>query len=302
MKLLLRTALLAALGVAGIYADVTFQEKTKITGGSLMEVLQKIVNNPNLPPAVGSQMKHTLEDQNFDVYIMGNRMARIGPHQSSIYDLDAGTLTTINHDNQTYAVMTFDELSQRMQQMQQRLGKAQADLQFDAKVDKTGESRKIDGETANETVITLRAKQANNGQDQMVVSTHTWLVPMNAPRQEARNFQKRMGEKAAAAFMGGAAPLMGFASSGLSAVMREMSRLDGGYPALSTTSLTGSLGPGNPLTALAAMSGAGGSTGPNAPLLTTESSFHNFVQGVADPAKFAIPAGYKALKLPASAP
>jgi hypothetical protein len=181
----------------------------------------------------------------------------------------------------------------RMQQMQQRMNKGQADIQFDVKVDKTNNTQKLDGETAKEAIITLTAKQATD-QGQMVVTVHAWLVPMNALRQEVQDFHKRLAEKMSSA-LAGFNPMMGSAGSGLSAAMQEMSRMDAGYPALSETTITGVSGAGGPMAAMAAMSG--GKSDPNTPLIITESTNHNLTKGVADDSKFSVPAGYKEEKM-----
>jgi hypothetical protein len=120
---------------------------------------------------------------------------------------------------------------------------------------------------------------------------------MNPVRQQVRDFQKHLGEKVSSAMLTGVSPMLSFAGSGLSAALKEMSKIKGGYPVLSTATVTGSLGSGNPLAALAAMSG-GAATDPNAPLIVTESRFNNFVEGAASESKFAVPPGYRLDKTP----
>lgn len=295
MKRFMRVGILTALATTILCADVSYRETINLKSGMLVDMLQKMASNPALGKA-GDSLKQVLEGQTYDVYLKGNQMARIGSHSSYIYDMDGGTMTLINHDRQTYSVQTFDEMSQQFQHMQQKMGKAIGDLQFDAKVSKTGQTQQIGGETATETVITLTAKQSSE-QGQMAATVHSWLVPMNPVRQQVRDFQKRLGEKVSSAMLTGVSPMLSFAGSGLSAALKEMSKIDGGYPVLSIATVTGSLGAGNPLAALAAMSG-GAATDPNAPLIVTESRYDNFVEGAANESKFTVPAGYKPEKAP----
>ena len=191
MHLSVRTTALLAASAALLSADVTYQQTVKFKGGALIEMVQKMASMPMMGRMMGGANK-AFEDQTYDVYIKGNKMARIGKNSSTIYDLDAGTVTRINHDRQSYTTQTFDEMRQQMEAMQQRMNRdSTEDIQFDVKVDKTGNSQQIDGETAKETVITLTAKQAS-AQGQMVVTVHAWMVPYNPLRREAQEFYRKM--------------------------------------------------------------------------------------------------------------
>ena len=212
-------------------------------------------------------------------------MARIGKISSTIYDLDAGTVTRINHEHQSYSTQTFDEMREQMQAMQQRMNRdSSGDIQFDVKVEKSGRTQEVDGETAKETVITLTAKQST-AQGQMVVTVHAWTIPYNSLRQEAQDFYRKMSEKLTEGLGGG--PMMGSANVGLAAAFRELSKMGDGYPALSESVITGVSSAGGP------MGPTGGEVDPNKPLIDEETSNHNFVSGVGDDSKFTVPAGYK---------
>jgi hypothetical protein len=247
---------------------------------------------PMIGKMMGGNMKQAFEDQTYEVYVKGNKMARVGQHMSTIYDLDAGTITTISHDKQTYSTQTFEELAARMQEMQKRMnrGGGDNDVQFDVKVDKTGKTQTIDGETAKETLMTLTAKQASQD-GQMVVTVHAWLVPVTPLSREVRDFDRRLAQKLASG-MGGGSPALGSAGAGMAAAVKEMARLDDGFPALSETIVSGLTSAGGPMAGMAAMNGGSGNVDPNTPMIDTETTYHGFVSGVADDSKFSVPAGY----------
>lgn len=288
-----RLGLTTTLAAGLLSADVTFQQTTKFKGGALIDMMQKMASMPLMGKMMGGNMKQAFEDQTYDVFVKGNKMARIGPRISTIYDLDASTVTTIFHDRQSYSVETFEELSARLDEMQKRMNRGGSnDIQFDVKVTKTGNTKQIDGETAKETVIVLTAQSASKD-GQMVVTCHVWLVPANPLRSEVRDFQRRMSAKLASGMSGGtSSPAMGSTGAGIAAAMREMSKIEDGFPADSEVIVSGLTSAGGPMGGMAAMSG-GGNVDPNTPMIDTETIDHGLVKGVADDSKFSVPAGYK---------
>jgi hypothetical protein len=281
-----RTALLASVTASCLLADVTYNQTVKFTGGSILEMMQRMASNPIMGRLGGGNLKNAFQDQTYTVYVRGNKMARIGAINSMIYDLDAGTITTINSEKQTYTVLTFDEMRQRMDEAQRRMNRGQGgDLNFDVKVEKTGQTRNIEGQDASEILITMTAKSAgSNGQ--MVVKDHAWLVPPTPATLEIQDFYKRLSAKYAYA-MAGFVPSLGAANGGLSAAMKEAFQ-QCGYPVLSDMDVSGVSSPmaNNP------MMGRGNSD-PNVPFIQMESSSSNFAQGAVDDSKFTVPAGYK---------
>ena len=281
MKLCLQIGLLAGFSAALLPADASYTQVTKFTGGTAVEMAKKMANMPMIGRLGGGAMREAFEDQHYDVYVKGNKMARLGGVISTIYDLDAGTITTINNTKQTYTTMTFDEMREQIERMQQRMNRKHGDggnLQFDTKVEKTGQTRTIDGQNATETLITMTAKADNErGNGEMVVKTHAWLVPLSAPTRELVDFSRRLGEKFAYAY--GSSPMMGAAAGGLGAAMKEAFSQDG-YPIETDVEVSGVAGP------------MGGGD-PGAPFLQMETQSSNFATGAVDAAKFSVPAGYK---------
>jgi len=280
MKLCLQIGLLAGFSAALLPADASYTQVTKFTGGTAVEMAKKMANMPMIGRLGGGAMREAFEDQHYDVYVKGNKMARLGGVISTIYDLDAGTITTINNTKQTYTTMTFDEMREQIERMQQRMNRKHSggNLQFDAKVEKTGQTRTIDGQNATETLITMTAKSdSEGGNGQMVVKTHAWLVPLSAPTRELVDFSRRLGEKFAYAY--GSSPMMGAAAGGLGAAMKEAFS-QGGYPVETDVEVSGVAGP------------MGGGD-PSAPFMQMETQSSNFAAGTVDAVKFSVPAGYK---------
>ena len=274
MRISIRFALLSALAASSLLADVTYDQSVKYTGGSVLDLAKMMAKNPMVGRKGGANMASAFQDQNFTVYIKGSKMARIGPNVSTITDVDAGTITTVNNQAHTYTTRTFDEMRQNLAAMQH--GQS-GDIQFDVKTEKTGKTQEIDGLTAIEIVLTLTAKPGSANPN-MAVRVEDWIVPATAATRELADYLKRLSEKFSLAF--GAMPGLGSAGAGISAAFKEGLKLDG-YPALSDMSMSGITAP---------MMNQKGD--PNAPFLETETRSSHFVSGPVDDSKFAIPAGY----------
>lgn len=280
----LSLAVLATCCAGSLFADVTYNEAVKYTGGTMLDMIHRMANMPMMGKMAGGGLKNAFQDENYTIYIKGPKMARLGGRFSSIFDLDAGTITSINNEKKTYTVQTFEELRQQMERMQQRMHRDQASLDFDMKVEQTGQKRDINGQTATETLLTMTAK-ASGVEGHMVVKVHTWLVPPDESMREAVDYSKRLAEKFQYAFAG-FSPALGGASTGINAAMKEAMKQNG-YPLLTDIEVIGASSP------MAAMMGGGGNSDPNAPAIQMETQNSNFANGSVDDSKFSVPAGYK---------
>src|SRR6185437_14560722 len=104
------------------FADFQYQETTQITGGSLMSMMKMMGHFSKQARQVGEPIVS-------NVYVQGNRMARVDPHQIQIIDLDQGTITDVDLDKHTYTVMTFDQMRQAMEAAAQQMKPEQAKQQ-----------------------------------------------------------------------------------------------------------------------------------------------------------------------------
>jgi len=282
MKIQFRLAIVALATAGCLLADVSYQETVQYTGGSLIDMMRGMSNSP-MGKLMGGRLSKGLKDQTSKVYLKGNKLARIGEDSSTLIDLDAGTMTTIDNEHRSYTVMSFDDMNRQMQEMRQKMNKrgGSADLKFNAKVDATGNTREIDGNTAKEYILTVTAEgQEGAG---MSVRSDMWTVPSEPGTDELRDFHKRLSEKLNYAFGGGMNPMMGNAGQGLSELQKETTKLEG-YPVLQDTAVSGVQSP---------MMGRNGSGDSNGPFITMKTQSSNFSAGPVEAAVFQIPSDYK---------
>jgi hypothetical protein len=284
------TSALVVTSASLLRADVSYQETVRYTGGSMVDMMRNMSSSP-IGKMMGGRMGRALQDHTSTVYLKGNKMAHIGPDASTIIDLDAGTMTTIDNQRRSYTTMTFDEMNQRMKEAQEKMsrhgGNGGADIQFDVKVDDTGKTRTIDGKTAKEFVMTMTAQGQGQGQPGggMRLRSDMWTVASETGAEELRDFYKKMATKMNYSFAAGMNPMMGSAGQGLAQLAKETSKLEG-YPVQQDTSVSGVQGPMMPMM-------GGGNQDPNAPFLTMSTESHNFSTGPVDDSVFQLPAGYK---------
>jgi hypothetical protein len=285
MKIQFRLAIVTLAAAGCLLADVSYQETVQYTGGSLIDMMRGMSNSP-MGKLMGGRLSKGLKDRTLKVYLKGNKLARIGEDSSTIVDLDAGTITTMDNEHHSYTVMSFDEMNRQMQEMRQKMNKRgdAPDVKFNAKVDATGKTREIDGKTAKEYILTMTAEgQQGAG---MSVRSDMWAVPSGPGTDELRDFHKRLSEKLNYAFGAGMNPMMGNAGQGLSELQKETTKLEG-YPVVQDTAVSGVQSP---------MAGGNGGSDPNAPFITMKTQSANFSTGSVDEAVFQIPSNYKERK------
>jgi hypothetical protein len=138
-------------------------------------------------------------------------MVHRSPGHVSIIDLGNQTITNIDLEKKTYSVMTFDQMKQALEQMQQKMSesrkgaasqpgenKPDVDMNFKISVNNTGKSKQIEGMDAKERVMTiaLEATDKKSGQSgAMVVLADQWIAPKVPGYDEIRDFYRRMAEK-----------------------------------------------------------------------------------------------------------
>jgi hypothetical protein len=193
-------------------ADVKYESKTKVKFegalGSMMNVLGKLGGAPD-------EVMET-------VYVKADKMRTDSEDESTILDLDRNRYITLNHKDKTYMVVTFREMQERFQKMMEEAkeGKeakeapekaepsekaepATTDVKFDLSVDRTGETKKIDGHKADRVIMTLKAEATNVAPQEseqqglegtLVTVTDMWMSKDVKGFDEVQEFQKKMGE------------------------------------------------------------------------------------------------------------
>jgi len=150
---------------APAFADFSYQETVKMTGGMMMQ-------GGNTPPP-----------QESATYVKGNRMARLGPDHGQITDLDKQTITNLNFKNKTYTVMTFTQMKAMVARMAPNNGKPPAPADVQSR--ETGKTKVIGNATAKEMLVTVKVSGSEIVED-------VWLAPMVPGYDEVRQFQSRM--------------------------------------------------------------------------------------------------------------
>jgi hypothetical protein len=148
------------------------------------------------------------EPQISTVAVQGNRMVRKSKRDGEIIDLDKRTITTINFEKRTYTEVTFEQMkqgleqasasaSQQQQQQQQPAGQ-KVNLDVDADIKNTGQTKTINGMEAHQVIMTMSmgATDPQSGQaGAMKMNSEMWLVKEIQGAGEMREFYMRMAKE-----------------------------------------------------------------------------------------------------------
>ena len=96
MKVCLQIGLLAGLSAGFLSADTSYTQVTKFTGGTAIDMAKKMADMPLIGRMGGGAMKNAFEDKRDEVYIKGNKMARLGSTFSAPTKTDVGRFSAIN--------------------------------------------------------------------------------------------------------------------------------------------------------------------------------------------------------------
>ena len=205
------------------FADLQYEMTSRVTGGALVNI-----------PIVGSRLK---EPHTTVHYLKGNRMATVSKSSTSVWDLDAGTVTSINTDKKTYSVMTFEQMRQMMEEsmkkMQEAMGNKKNDVDLTWKVDvkDAGEDKSVAGFSAHHFILTMtgEATDPSNGANagtKMVMDN--WLAKSVPGIKEYHEFYKRMAEKMKMDIASGLNPMVrAQLGKGWEAAAKEMAKMQG---------------------------------------------------------------------------
>jgi hypothetical protein len=235
------------------FADVTYQETSQITGGSMVGMLK-------LAGAFSSQAKQLSAPTTSTVSIHGSRMLRSNPHTSEIIDLDQQNITYIDHDKRTWYVVTFQQLQDQMAKAAASMKNGQqpssngAQMTFNAHVSSNGTTRDINGQTAKESLITITMvgsdPNAPNTKAGMAATSEMWLIDDAPGLAEVRSFSTRMAKELAFDTNSGITSLLGTQPGGAQAMaeLKKEAAKQSGFPVLQTTRV-GLTADGQPLPA-----------------------------------------------------
>jgi hypothetical protein len=321
---MIKRALLPAcatfLAAGTLFADFSYDQSSKITGGAMAGAMKVI--------SVFS--KSATQPIRTTVMVKGDRMAHVSAEAVQVIDLGKETITDINLKNKTYSVMTFEQMVQAMDQMAKKAAaqtdNKKAEMNFKASVKETGQTKVISGLNTREVMLTLvmesTDKESGNKGSLNVISD-MWMAPDVPGYGEVRAFHQRMAAKLAwtpgsSAFTQG----RGDMSKAFADLSKESAKLEG-VPVLQVVSMGGAA-EGQPAAqprkqeepreqqsaggALGRLGGLGGlgrrkqepakqeqpaSTSAPGSLLEMTTETVNFSGGPVDVSKFEVPAGFK---------
>lgn len=197
-------AALALFAATPARPDAGYQETAQMTGGSLLRMTQSL-------PLVGHKMKSLGDPIVTQVYVSGDRMARIGPDEIDITDLRQKEFIHIDKQKRTYTITTFEQAEQAVrnagqqmqaahQQQQQPTPQNPNDvkLSYSFNVKETGAKQPMEGGTAREVLITSQLNATSTtqpGEATMEMTNDVWLLDSEpAGYKEVRDFERRLGE------------------------------------------------------------------------------------------------------------
>ncbi len=192
------------------------------------------------------------EPQTSTVMLRGNRLAMADPKQITVYDLDKQTMTSIDLEKKTYAVITFQEFRQAMEAVQRKMAKARSQgkdaPQFSFKVDvkESGQSKVMNGISAREFILRMAMELQNQQQAQpggaMSMDSNMWMASDIAGYDQIRDFYIRMGQMMNWApgtlNLSGLSAMQPGMGEGMAEMMKQMQKIKG-VPVHSVTRMKG---------------------------------------------------------------
>ena len=230
------------LTLAPLQADFSYQETTKITGGSLTKMMKFI-------PGGGKMF----EPKTSSVYLKGDRLVHVLPDTMSIIDLASETMTEVNLEKKTYASITFAEMREAMEKMAARMQEAMAKSkksgepapQFDMKmsIKGTGQTRTISGIDTRQYIMLIdmnvKAEPGAAPIGMSEIETDMWMAKKIPGYDEVQAFYVRMSKKMG--YSPNMNPLLmqqAGSAEGLKKAAEEIAKLDG-TPVLTITRMKG---------------------------------------------------------------
>jgi hypothetical protein len=229
IKCFLSYTLLVLFCAGQVLADVTYEETYRILmfDGRGPQARVPSIEPPvfDIPASLYSPSFDHAKTTTFKVYIKGNKMARLGDDTSSIFDLDAQTVTTLLNRIHRYTVESFAEAQRHSDEMMRRWLSGQKTGTYTANAQRTGHTRVLDGQTAEEyRIIGIGHIQ---GRNRVAGSSVYWVVAEN-PSDGMAEFRAKWAQRCSLPF-----PSALFAADADTTVMAAMTRAAvhlGGYP------------------------------------------------------------------------
>jgi hypothetical protein len=143
--------------------------------------------------------------------VAGNRKLSRSEDVGDIIDLDEEKIYQVDWKKKRYEVMTFDEMREQMKkaadQMKGMSGESKEEprgteeepaWEVDVKLEKTGNTRNINGFDTREVVMTITSRQKGKTLEEgggMVMTSNVWLTDKVPGAGEINEFNRRYAEK-----------------------------------------------------------------------------------------------------------
>jgi len=219
------TLLLLATSLA--FADFSYEQRSQITGGAMAAMMK----------LAGTFSKKLREPISTWTYVKGNKIAHVTGTSTQIFDIDAETITQVDHEKKTYSVMTFAQMKEALEKMSAEMGSKKQDVDTQVQIDakETGRTKQVAGQSASEWLMTfVYAVKDKKGKESAELETQSssWLATNVAGWSEYAAVQKRMGEKMARSFGGspfgaGAPGVQPGMSESWAALAEKMAQMNG---------------------------------------------------------------------------
>ncbi len=290
-----------------LFAGVTYDQSVR--RGSFDGALPLQSRVPSLDPPVFdipltmyAPPLESARPETFKIVLQGDRLVRIGKDDSTIFDLQARTITIMQPRSPLYSIETMDDAQVRVSALFHRWN-SRPSPRYSAAIQKTGQTRQIEGQTAEEyRIIAISLSRRRVG-----ASPVYWIIP-KSPSDELAGFQARWSRECGLVFPGmPATPARDDTS--LFGVMAQAASTLPGYPVLyivESRPLPGAerleveegLGRSDPSSRQPAHPtvSEGVFPGKLTKIRVSETAFSGLVDGAVDPLIFEVPAGYKKTK------
>jgi hypothetical protein len=277
------------LGSVSLTADVTYEESF-VSSVDLSNYMPALFDYPYGRGSEFDSSGYVIATfdptrlANFRVYIKGGKMARVGALTSVIYDLDQGTVTSIDGEKRAFRVLTFAQMQEQIERGP-RCGK-----NCRIAVEDTGDTATIDGVEAMEYRIS--AFTGTGKRAQFLAHANYWTVA-SLPSEELTAFVKGCAQKFGPRYAEVCALTM---ASGFGVVGEAAKRLEGYVVARVVE--TRSRAAGFPLPRYdSSYAPWNVDTGPTpAQIRRTETRISNVLEGPVSDTVFAVPQGYRQTK------
>ena len=209
----------AALLVSQARADFTYEQTSELIGGMTAAAMK----------LAGAFSKKAREPIKSTTIVRGNRLAAVHGDSAQIIDLDKETITEVDFGKRTYSVVTFAEMQKAMEGLSKKM-KTEANVQFNASVKETGQTKLVGGQKARQVIVSVEMEGTDpktNQSGTIVVTSDMWLAPAAPGYGEIQTFYERMAKKMNWTPGMGMPMAGGSSAKGMQGLAREAAKLNG---------------------------------------------------------------------------